>query len=253
MITQYRFDHAVSLYNLGDIHRANNCCNAGFLRKTISKIKDDSTAYWCSTGDLLEVATKSSVSSVYEAKTVQEEIDLLVEELGPIRDKCLGFVASNHHNRIDKETGISLDRMLAAQIGIPFFGISGLVNITVGRSAYYIHLHHGSGGGGSEGNKVNRALKVAGNCQGCDVYLSGHTHTYSHTPFLQRTVDRKRGLIRDVLSHSVVTGHFLDWRGSYAEKAALKPAPLGCAVVDFSGSMVGTEQQKKISPWFFTG
>jgi hypothetical protein len=253
MIPQHKYDHTVSVFNLGDIHRANHCCNSSFLSKTIRRIADDPNAIWVSTGDLLEVALKTSVSSVYEAQTVQREMDSLADELQPIKEKCLGFVASNHHNRVDKETGISLDRMLAAHVGIPYLGISGLLNITIGRCSYYLHMHHGSGGGGTEGNKVNRALKVAANCQGADVYLSGHTHTYSHTPFLQRVIDRKRGITRDILSHSVVTGHCLDWTGSYAEKSAMKPAPLGFAVVNLEGSDPGHERAKKITPWFYTG
>jgi hypothetical protein len=255
MIPQHKYTHSVSVFNLGDTHRGNHCFNQSFWRKTIRHIADDPDAIWVSTGDLLEVALKSSVSSVYESQTVQWEMDAIAEELQPIKHKCLGFVASNHHNRTDKETGISLDRMVAAQVGIQFLGISGLLNITIGRCSYYLHLHHGSGGGGSEGNKVNRALKVASNCQGADVYLSGHTHTYSHTPFLQRVIDRKRGITRDILSHSVVTGHCLDWVGSYAEKAAMKPAPLGFSVVTLEGTgqSPGLERAKKITPWFYTG
>lgn len=252
-IPQYHFADSITLYNLGDVHRGSRNCDVSLWNKTIERVRNDDSAYWASTGDLLEVATKHSKSSVYHAMNVQDEIDTISEELAPIRHKCLGFVASNHHNRVDKESGISLDRSLAAHAGIPYLGISGVINITVDRCSYYICLHHGAGGSGTEGNAVNRAIKTAGNFVGADLYLSGHTHKYSATPQVAQCIDRKRGLIRDLLSWTVVTGHFLRWKGSYGEQAALKPAPLGAAFVTLGGHVAGNERNKSIVPGFYVG
>lgn len=250
-ITQYKFSDRIRLYNLGDIHRGNAQCDVKFLHMAIKAIQNDKRAYWVSTGDLLEIATTSCVSDSYEAMSPQDELDTLCEELEPIKSKCLGLVASNHHNRINKESGLNLDKLISMQMGIKFLGISSIIDVTCKRCSYFIHMHHGVGGG-TQGNKVNRALKVAENYSGCDIYFSGHTHTYSHTPFQQRVVDRKRVKIRSILSHSIVTGHCLDWSGSYAEKMALRPAPIGFAYVDLGALNSGREANKKIEPGFFS-
>lgn len=251
MIAQYKFSETVRLYNLGDIHRGNANCNEKFFRETVQRIADEPNAYWISTGDLLECATRHSISDVHAAMSTQEELDVIESELQPIKHKCLGFVSSNHHHRINKETGVSLDRMVAAHCGLKYLGDTGLINVTVGRGSYYIVLHHGTGGG-TEGNAVNRALKAAGNYQGADVYMSGHTHKSTAVPFNQQIIDRKRGIVRNVLSYSIVTGHCLDWKGSYAERMALKPAPLGFAFVDLGLNENGNEAAKRITPGFLS-
>lgn len=244
-IVQFKYDGPVRIVNLGDIHRGNPNCNERFLKKTIGEIAADKNTYWVSTGDMLEVAIKHSVGGVHEAVSVQEEVDLLSEELAPIADKCLGFVSSNHHSRVDKHTGLSLDKAFAAQAGIPFLGISGIINVTIGKGSYFIHLHHGTGGG-TAGNAVNRAIKGSGIYKGCDLYMSGHTHKMDLHPFLQQVVDRKRGLVRTLQSYVVITGHCLDWEASYAEAMNLEPAPIGFSVVELFPNGNGKEETKKI-------
>lgn len=251
MIRQHKFDTAIRLYNLGDVHRGNANCADKFFLEVIKTIEKNNSSYWISTGDLLEVATRHSISDVHAAMSTQEELDLLCSELQPIKHKCLGFVSSNHHHRVDKNTGVSLDKMVAAQCGLPYLGDTGLLNITIGQGSYFVVLHHGTGGG-SEGNAVNRALKSAGNYQGADVYMSGHTHKAAVVPFNQQIIDRKRGIVRNVLSYSVVTGHCLDWKGSYAERMALKPAPIGFAYIDFDINHSGRDETKSIKPGFLS-
>lgn len=250
-IIQYKFDRAINIVNLGDVHRGSKNCNTRFFKSVVERIASEPDTYWVSTGDLLEVSIKHSIGNVHESVSVQHEIDLLSEELAQIRDKCLGFVASNHHNRVDKNTGLSLDRAFAAQAGIPFLGITGVINATVGQGSYFICLHHGTGGG-TAGNAVNRAIQAAGIYKGCDVYMSGHTHKMDVHPFTQNIIDRKRNIIRSVQSFILITGHCLDWEDSYAESMNLPPAPLGFSCVELGLNTNGKESVKSIKPWFIT-
>ena len=250
-IIKHKFDREVKIVNLGDIHRGNPGCNDKFLRQIIKEIAEDPDCYWLSTGDLLEVATKHSVGNSHDAISTQREIDLLSEELLLIRNKCLGFVASNHHNRISKETGLSLDKMLASHAGLPYLGITGILNITIGQGSYFLCLHHGTGGG-TVGNAINRAHKAAGIYKGCDLYLTGHTHKMDVHPFQQQIVDRKRNIIRTIQSYLVITGHCMLWEGSYAESMNLDPAPIGFARVTLSENINGREEGKSIKIDFLT-
>lgn len=250
MIAQFKFDEPVRIWNLGDVHRGSPNCNVKLLHRVIAEIAGTGNAYWVSTGDLLEVSTRHSVGDVHEAMSVQRETDLLAEELAPICHKCLGFVASNHHRRVVKETGLSLDKAVAAMVGLPYLGITGLLDVTVGRGSHYLCLHHGVGSG-TAGNAINRALKTASIFKGCDIYMSGHTHKMGVHPFTQRVVDRKRGLVRSIKSLLVITGHCLDWEESYAESMALEPAPCGFAYVDIYPNSNGREDGKLIRPGFF--
>lgn len=250
-IPVHRFKKGIKIWNLGDIHRGNKTCNAAFLRKAVKEIAKDKHSYWISTGDMLEAAIRHSVSEVHGTMDIDQELDRLKEELAPITHKCLGFVESNHHERVKKHTGASLDRMVANELKIPFLGISGVINIICGRCAYFIVLHHGVGGGTS-GNKINRALQLASIHPGADVYMTGHTHAYGHVPFTQRVIDKKRNLVTELTSHIVVTGHCVKWSKSYAERMGLKPLPNGFSVVELSANNSGHSNNKKVEPSFFS-
>ena len=250
MIPTHRFDGDITLVNLADIHRGNNNCDTRLLSNHINKIAEDESVYWVSTGDLLETAIKTSKSSVYEASTPQEELEALAEELKPIRKKCLGFVASNHQNRIKKDVGLSLDKYLAAAARIPFLGIGAVIKVVCGRVAYFVKLHHGVGGG-TDGNKVNRAMKLAQNTLGADIYMTGHTHSFSYVQDVQQLIDRKRDKLTNIVTHHIIAGHYLKYKGCYAEDMGLKEKPRGCAVVHLAGNNTGNQQNKQISVDFW--
>lgn len=242
----YKFDRSITVVNLGDLHRGNNNFNESLFRKNVKAIESDPDIYWVSTGDLLETAIKSSKSSCYEASTPEEELDALSAELQPIRKKCLGFVASNHQNRIRKEVGLSLDKVLADRAKIPFLGIGAIIKITCGRLSYFIALHHGVGGG-TDGNKVNRAMKLSQNWLGADIYLTGHTHSFAYVRDVQTIVDRKRNKTTDITTHHVCTGHYLEYKGSYAEDMGLKAKPCGSAAVHLAANNSGQQANKVIT------
>lgn len=247
----YEFKNTIRIFNIGDVHRGNACCDTDFFNKTINYIKSEPDAYWVSTGDLLEAATKNSKSDTYEALNIQEELNIITEELNPIKYKCLGFVASNHHNRINNEIGLSLDGVLSDKLGIPFLGITGLLRVSIKNTPYYLCLHHGIGGGSSSGSKINNAMRISNNYAGADVYMSGHTHNYSHVPFTQQIISRRNGNVRTMVSHSIVTGHCLKWKDSYAEKLGLSPAPVGFAYIDLKINPSNRDNYKYITPGFF--
>lgn len=244
----HQFPHEIRLYNLGDVHRGNKTCNVSRFLKTVNAIKADPHARWISTGDILETATNNSKSDSYSAMSPEEELDAITDELAPIVDKCLGFVASNHHNRIEKEVGLSLDTILSSRLKIPFLGKSAIIEVVCGRCAYFIGMHHGVGGG-TDGNKVNRALKLAQNWLGLDVYMTGHTHTYSYHPDIQTVLDRKRRKTTEITSHHIITGHYIDYPGSYAEDMGLKAKPIGSAVVELAFHDAGNEMNKRVRAW----
>jgi len=246
----FRFDQGITLVNLGDIHRGSMHCDVKLVRQHIERIADSPDTYWVSTGDMMETAIKTSKSSCYEASSPQEELDALAKELQPIRKKCLGFVASNHQNRIKKDVGLELDKYLAVAARIPFLGIGAVIKVVCGRTAYFVKMHHGVGGG-TDGNKVNRAMKLAQNTLGADIYLTGHTHSFSYVQDVQTLIDRKRDKLTDLVSHHITTGHYLKYKGCYAEDMGLKEKPRGCVVVGLSANGCGVQTNKRVNVDFW--
>ena len=244
-IKQYVFDHPLKLYNISDVHRGNECCNGGFFREIIDQVASDPYAYWLSTSDLGECATKNSKSESYGAMSPDQELELLEKELKPIANKCLGFVYSNHHKRIYQEAGMSFDKVLAKILQIPYIGMTGCLALTVGRGTYYIIMHHGVGGG-TRGNKINRAKKFSEQRPGADLYLTGHTHTYEAFWLYQKYIDRKRLKTTKFIAYHQIAGHFIKYDESYADAMMLEESPVACGSINLGYCASGRNADKTI-------
>ncbi len=248
----WHFDSDVRIVNIGDLHRGNKQCNAKFFQELVIKIAADKNTYWLSTGDLLEVGLSNSASGSYNCLTVDEELDLLTQELEPIKDKCLGIVSSNHHNRLKKTTGMSLDTRLCKEIGIPYLGHTGVIGVRCDKAKYFLVLHHGTGGGRTMGAKLNSAERLQRIMASGDVYLTGHTHSFACIPFHQSIIDKKRDRAITYTSYHVVTGHFMEYEDSYAEGMLLNPAPVGSSVIKLGAAAVGNYTNKRVDVSFVT-
>lgn len=249
-VRQYKFDSTIEIVNLGDLHRGDKCCDVKAFQRVVAHIRDTPNCYWVSTGDLLNVALKNSKSDVYGSLSLHEELSLFLDEIGEIKGKCLGITGSNHHVRLEKETGLNLDDLICQSANIPFLSDIGVIDCTIGRNSYYIVLHHGVGGGRTIGAKGNELARLGEVIASADVYMQGHTHQYAYFMLESPYIDRKRKAVQTVVSHFVTTGHYLRWDDSYAQKLKLKPAPIGSAVVTLHGSPVGQHQHKRVEVGF---
>ena len=252
MIPHYRFADDIELYNIGDAHRGDKACDVSLFLKVIEEVRRNPFARWVSTGDLANVALQGSKSGAYYSDNVGQEVEDLSKELAPIADKCLGFVESNHHDRFDRAVGMSLDKLLASFLQIPFLGSTGRIVVTCGKASYWISMHHGVGGGRTTGAKANIHDRLMDLSPCFDLMLSGHTHTYLVSPSAQVYPDRKRITVTTLQQWRVTTGHFLDYDASYAGKLMLREMPKGAAVCHMKSCGVGQTKNKQIKSWLFS-
>lgn len=245
-IKRHHFNIPIRIFNVGDLHRGDYACDVALWHKIRNEIANSPDTYWLSTGDLLNMATKNSITGPYKSMSPAEELKIFCEEAAPIAHKCLGFVGSNHHRRVDKEVGLSVDKFIAEKLNIPFLGHLGLLNIVCGRASYYIGMHHGAGGGKMRGGKTNNLQRLANIIPGADIYLEGHTHTFNYFIDEIGYIDRKRILFRSHPVHFVTTGHFLNYWDSYAAAAKFAPSPKGAALLTLGAAGSGNLQNKEV-------
>lgn len=245
-IPRHSFGGDISLVNLGDVHRGDDACDTAALYRVIKQIEQDPDTYWFSTGDLLNVALASSKSSSYSSMNLDEEMEALTREIRPITSKCLGLVSSNHHLRVEREIGMSLDALLAREWRVPFLGDLGEICVVCDRAAYYMVLFHGFGGGVTRGGKANKAERPETVLPGADLYATGHTHSFAHFISSTPILDRKRNIRSSIDTHFVVTGHFLNYGKSYAPRMALKPMPCGSSRIKLHATGCGRGALKRI-------
>ncbi|MFW6029671.1 MAG: metallophosphoesterase [Halanaerobiales bacterium] len=177
----------LEIYPLSDTHLGDPLVDDRKLNSFIREILEEENRYVIVNGDILNWASKNAVSDIYtEMYHPNDQIDVAVDLLEPIKDRILVMIEGNHELRAYKEGVLPMyqvakrldifDRYAKSGCYILFvsFGMSG------GRSnrkmPYAIYGKHGSGGGRRPGGKLNK-LEDMGKIIDADVYIHSHTHT----------------------------------------------------------------------------
>lgn len=226
---------------LSDVHIGDYNCDKLLFQDYIDWIRDNPNALTFLNGDMVNVATTASKSSVFDQeKGLSWQIDTAVKMLYPIKDKIIGCITGNHEERLASFCGFNPTELIATRLQIPYLGYSGVIDIKVQGSLdkkaqnYIIYAHHTTGGGGhTPGGKINRVDLMRKLVSNADVYIGSHNHHLGVMPVL--TVYYKAGKIRQQRQLLVDTGSFLKWNGSYAEFKQLPPAKLGAPKIRLDG------------------
>jgi predicted phosphodiesterase len=179
------------LIPLGDVHLGSPTCNVGLFRRTLDFIeKTDCLVILM--GDLMEAASKTSVGAgwVEQTSSPQHQLDVLAEVLSPIKDKILINLEGNHEERIWKQSGIRVSKVLSNMLGVPFGGYSAFVKLRIASINYIIHAQHGSSNAWYPHTKLTAAMRTAQHTD-ADLYLYGHTHELMSIKVPRRSIDKR--------------------------------------------------------------
>lgn len=152
---------------------------------------DQPNAYITLGGDLINNATRSSVSNIFEeTMRPREQKKIITEMLTPIKSRILGCVSGNHERRSvkDVDDDPTYDIMCKLDLEHIFRENLAFIKIQFGEKrasgdrnpTYILTLTHGSGGGALTGGVVNKAERFAYTIDNCDCLIIGH----SHKPFI---------------------------------------------------------------------
>lgn len=185
---------SIKIHTFADWHIGDKACDLEAIEEEIKAIKDCEDAYVICNGDLMNNATKTSVSDCYsELIPPMEQLQILCRLLEPIKDKILIITQGNHEARTYRNDGIDLTALMAKQLGIydRYVREGGVLFLRLGeylhgrkdhrdskhkrQVCYSIYITHGSGGGRKEGAKAIRLADMA-SIVDTDVYIHSHTH-----------------------------------------------------------------------------
>jgi predicted phosphodiesterase len=222
-------------------------CDFKLLQSRIDYIANTPNAYCILSGDLMNTATKSSVSDIYsETISPMEQLKQCVKVFGPIKDKILCIVPGNHEQRTYKTEGIDLTAIMAAQLDIHerYSETTALLFVRLGantrvgpdrRFCYTIYVTHGAGGGRKEGGKINRLADLAAIVD-ADIYI----HSHSHFPAIFKEgyfrVDKNNFSVSMVDKLFINTSAHLDY-GGYGDAQGYKPSSKDTPVIHISGKI----------------
>lgn len=233
-----------------DLHIGDRQCDIRLIRNRIKSLGDNPHTYCILNGDILNNATKTSVSDCYsECLSPMEQIQQAVDLFDPVKDKILAITTGNHERRTYNKEGIDLMEVFTRQIGLydRFSPGAALVFVAFGQPsrrraenrkiAYSIYTNHGSGGGRKEGAKAIRLADMA-----CIVDADVYIHSHTHMPMIlkldhYRTNVGTRSAER-VTSLFVNTAAALNY-GGYGEVQEYKPSSKDTPTIYLDGHKRG--------------
>ena len=227
-------ESAISLIALGDLHLGHKACNLEKIRKTIKKIRETKNARVILMGDIIDAGLRNSIGGgTYDNDfPPQEQFDLAVELLQPIKDKIYGIHSGNHSNRIFNATSLEIDKLLGQRLGVKWLGSSAYHKIKIGKKNFVIYSTHGSSGASLPHTKIKAVMDLA-NFHECDIYMYGHNHELAYTIDEKFYVDMRSSTIKRKQRHFILTGHYLNYEGYVAMKS-YKPSRLGSPLIKLS-------------------
>lgn len=229
-LPQYR---SLEVYVLADVHLGDPNVDEKLLESFIKEILSEENRYVIVNGDIINNATRTSVSDVYgETLTPNEQMNRYVELLKPIKDRILVITEGNHEARTYKQDGIRISEQVVKILGIEEVYSAGayLLFLRFGKSQgrscrkiiYSIYGKHGSGGGRRIGGKANRLIDLA-EIIDADIFIHSHTHT----PMVLRKsffrVDYQNRKATEIDQVFVNNGAFLMY-GGYGEDFGYSPS-----------------------------
>ncbi|MBP3936400.1 MAG: metallophosphoesterase [Clostridia bacterium] len=234
---------SVEIHTFSDWHIGDRACDEDTIMKEVQCVRDTDNAFVICNGDLMNNATKASVSDCYsEEIPPMEQLQRLCDLLEPIKDKILLLTQGNHEARTFRADGIDLTALLAKQLGIydRYVREGGVLFLRFGDSPnhhrpvhYSFYCTHGSGGGRKEGAKAIRLADMA-SIVDCDIYLHSHTHlpmvmkqNFYRTNISQSTVSEVEKLF---VNSAAKLGY-----GGYGQTYEFKPSNTTSPVIYLDG------------------
>ena len=106
------------IFTLSDLHIGSN--SKEYMNDIIKFIQKVPNSYVIIGGDCIDNPTRNSPGTLLDNYcSPQEQINMAVEILTPIKDKILAFIEGNHEARREKDCYISVTQMIATLLGIP--------------------------------------------------------------------------------------------------------------------------------------
>jgi len=225
----------IYLVPLSDLHVINSV--EDIVQGYVDWIAERDNAFTILNGDLIDGATKTSASELYDNLTTPDKSYEIVRDLLlPIKDKVLMITRGNHCESIYKQVGTDYMARMAYDLGnIPYQPDGGILGMRLSLHDHgvmcWVYAVHGWGGARTIGAKVKKVQDLA-LVADVDIYCLSHDHTQNvnrgnimRPPRSKITFDRPNywSISRKLF---VNTGGFIPYTG-YVRRKGYTPQDLG--------------------------
>ena len=231
----------LNIYPLGDVHIGSKEFYLELFKEWIEMVKNDPNGAVVIIGDMMNMGLRNSKSNVYEETlSPMDQKELCYQLLRPIADKIIAGCSGNHEYRAVKEVGMNplYDVFCRLRIEDRYRENACFIKLTVGKqgknpNTYGVVLTHGS--------SKNKDEKWTYSVDGCDCFISGHTHLGTHQPMGKIKMDLTHNRVKTVGYQHIVVLPFQRY-GGYAARGKYMPNHLGqfqCITFDGTTKRVG--------------
>lgn len=207
----------VNIFPISDVHCGTPLFNQKYFEYLLDKI-DKTKGYKIIylLGDMMDCATKRLGNSAYrQIWTMEEQLEYITRKLKPFQKYIRGCVTGNHEARAKKEFDLDMSRILSESLNI-LYSKEIYDTIHINDSPYVIWGAHGTKTS-SQQHLMMGAVQRQTEHIDANLYMYGHAHySNSWSKIIKTGNIYKR-------KHYVLTGHFLNYDGSYAQEKLLKP------------------------------
>lgn len=236
----------ITIIPIADVHLgARECMEQEFMR-FLDTVRSKPNVYLILGGDLINNATRSSISNIFE-ETMRpaEQKKCMAKMLAPVADRILAAVGGNHERRSGKDADddpmydilCKIDREDIYRENMAFlklqFGNSkgdGEHNPT-----YTLVVTHGAGGGMLTSGAVLRGERFGYAVDGMDALIMGHTHKPFTTVPGKIVIDKYNNRVTVKPFKVINMTSWLDYSG-YAMAKMLLPSSRCLHTLSLSGN-----------------
>lgn len=220
-----------TLFPCYDWHIGEHACDVKFIKRYIKEMLNTENAYAFLGGDLLDTTIYGSVGNVHEQKHyMNEQKEIVLELLEPIKDRIIGALEGNHCRRMVKTTTFDIMMDICRELDIDYWGQEKQFAIQLGKASFVrFYVHHGVGAGSTDGGGANSMAKLHWSSPMADCVISGHIHKLISFPKEIRYLSTNG---KEVQKNQlfVSCGTALG-RAKYAQSSAYAPAPIGAQII----------------------
>ena len=206
------------LFPLGDLHLGSKHCNLDFFYrwcKEFEKAPEQKAIYLM--GGLIEFP-RASLDAYSISMSTHEALERLIELLEPYKDYIRFVCTGNHEARSLKEFNYDITRQIATRLDAQYTRNDFFDKITEDDKELIVFGKHGSKVSKNPLLSMNNFVNDMNHIN-ADLYLMGHNHQSAFYSQYERSYgDGKR-------AYYLFTGHFLNYKDSYAHNKGLLISP----------------------------
>lgn len=238
MIVHELGEEDVTIIPIADVHLGAAEHMESLWYEFCQKVKDAPNVYLILNGDLINNATRSSVSNIFEERyRPSEQKKIMAKLLEPLREKILVSVTGNHERRSGKDADDDPNYDIMCKLDLEHIYRENIafVKIQLGkqendnghrlpaqyRPSYNLVVTHGSGGGIYTGTAVLRGERFGYTIDGMDALIVAHTHKPFVTQPGKIRIDSRNNLVTIQPFKVISCSSWLEWGGYAAQKMLL--------------------------------